>query len=136
MGAMVRSAMMRIAYKATRPLASSRPRLRYRICFAAFVVRPSSQRRRGSASYAATRPLLPSYQNWDAGLAWKAFTLDLRYYGTNLSRGNCSVFSSDQTATPSAANVSATNPLGLGSSWCSAAFIAKLSFQTTVANLK
>jgi len=34
MGAMVRSAMMRIAYKATRPLASSRPRLRYRICLA------------------------------------------------------------------------------------------------------
>ena len=31
---MVRSAMMRIAYKATRPLASSRPRLRYRICLA------------------------------------------------------------------------------------------------------
>jgi hypothetical protein len=80
----------------------------------------------------------PATRNWDVGLAftWKAFTLDLRYYGTNLSRGNCSVFSSDQTATPSAANVSATNPLGLGSSWCSAAFIAKLSFQTTVAYLK
>ena len=72
---------------------------------------------------------LPSYLNWDVGfgLTWKSFTLDLRYYDTNLTKAQCNVMTMDQTATFSPGNVTPQNPGGLGSSWCSAAFIAKLS---------
>jgi hypothetical protein len=72
---------------------------------------------------------LPSYANWDAGLAitWKAFTLDLRYYQSNLTPAQCNVFTSDQTA--NAGGV-------LTSNWCGAAFIAKLSIDTSIAELR
>jgi uncharacterized protein (TIGR02001 family) len=78
-----------------------------------------------------------SYWNWDAGLAftWKAFTLDLRYYGTNLSKGDCNAFTSDQTA-GGTTSVTAINPSGVGSNWCGSAFIAKLSFATTINTIK
>ncbi len=68
-----------------------------------------------------------SYTNWDAGLAftYKQFTLDLRYFDTNLSKTDCNTFTSDQTA-------SATGM----SKWCGATFIAKLSVDLTAANLK
>ena len=80
---------------------------------------------------------LPSYTNWDLGVAftWKQFTLDLRYYDTNLSKGDCNAFTGDQTAT-GMGNVSAINPNGAGSNWCGASFIAKLSVDLTAANLK
>ena len=56
-----------------------------------------------------------SYWNWDAGIAftWRAITLDLRYYGTNLNKANCNVFTSDQNASGTT-NVTPTNPGGLG----------------------
>jgi hypothetical protein len=78
-----------------------------------------------------------SYTNWDIGLAftWKQFTLDLRYFDTNLNKGDCNAFTSDHTATGST-NVTAINPGGLGSNWCGATFIAKLSVDLTSANLK
>ncbi len=40
-----------------------------------------------------------SYSTWDAGFGWtyKAFTLDLRYYDTNLTKAECNVFTSAQT---------------------------------------
>ncbi len=78
-----------------------------------------------------------SYWNWDAGIGftWKAFTLDLRYYDTNLNKGDCNAFTSDQTATGTT-NVTAINPGGLGSNWCSATFIAKLSFATNLSSIK
>jgi hypothetical protein len=78
-----------------------------------------------------------SYWTWDAGVSftYKAFTLDLRYYDTNLSKGDCNAFTSDHTATGTT-NVTAINPSGLGSNWCSAAFIAKLSFATNLSNIK
>jgi len=78
-----------------------------------------------------------SYTNWDVGLAftWKQFTLDLRYFDTNLNKGDCNAFTSDHTATGST-NVTAINPGGLGSNWCGATFIAKLSVDLTSANLK
>ncbi len=78
-----------------------------------------------------------SYWTWDAGVAftWKAFTLDLRYYDTNLSKGDCNAFTSDHTAT-GATNVTAINPGGLGSSWCGSTFIAKLSFATPMSSIK
>src|SRR5262245_34830627 len=77
-----------------------------------------------------------SYTNWDVGLAftYKQFTLDLRYFDTNLSKGDCNAFTSDHTAS----GISSTpiNPGGPGSSWCGATFIAKLSVDLTSANLK
>jgi hypothetical protein len=87
-------------------------------------------------NYAAGVPY-KSYWNWDAGLGftWKAFTLDLRYYDTNLSKADCNVFTSDQTAS-FVGQVTPTNPSGFGSNWCGAAFIAKLSFATNISNLK
>jgi len=78
-----------------------------------------------------------SYTTWDAGLAftWKQFTLDLRYYDTNLNRGDCNAFTSSQSATLSG-NFTAINPSGAGTNWCGAAYIAKLSVDLTGANLK
>ena len=80
-----------------------------------------------------------SYTNWDVGMGitYKVLTLDLRYYDTNLSKGQCSVFTSAQNATFSPGNITPQNPAGLGSNWCSAAFVAKLSASVDFAtNLK
>jgi len=79
-----------------------------------------------------------SYWNWDAGFGWtyKAFTLDLRYYDTNLSKSECNAFTSAQNSAFSGGNVTVQNPDGLGSNWCSAAYIAKLSFQVNLSGLK
>src|SRR5579883_1265472 len=79
-----------------------------------------------------------SYWNWDAGVGftYKAFTLDVRYYDTNLSKADCNVFTSDHTATFAPGNITPTNPGGLGSTWCSATVIAKLSFATNLSNIK
>jgi len=77
-----------------------------------------------------------SYTNWDVGLAftWKQFTLDLRYFDTNLNKGDCNAFTSDHTAS-GLANTS-INPGGPGSNWCGSTFIAKLSVDLTKDNLK
>jgi hypothetical protein len=80
-----------------------------------------------------------SYTNWDAGIGitYKILTLDLRYYDSNLTKAQCNVFTSAQNATFSTANITAQNPNGLGTNWCSAAFIAKLSASVDFAsNLK
>jgi uncharacterized protein (TIGR02001 family) len=80
-----------------------------------------------------------SYTTWDAGLGftWKVLTLDLRYYDTNLSKAECNVFTSAQNASFSPGNVTAQNPGGMGTNWCSAAFVAKLSASVDFAsNLK
>jgi uncharacterized protein (TIGR02001 family) len=77
-----------------------------------------------------------SYTTWDAGFGWtyKVFTLDLRYYGTNLNRGDCNAFTSDYTA----AGVATTpiNPGGPGSTWCGAAYIAKFSAAINLSGIK
>jgi hypothetical protein len=67
-----------------------------------------------------------SYTTWDVGLGltWKQFTLDLRYFDTNLNKVDCNNFTSDHTA------------VGGMSKWCGAAFIAKLSVDLTSVNLK
>jgi hypothetical protein len=80
----------------------------------------------------------PDYTTWNVGLAvtYKVFTFDLRYYDTDLSRGNCNVLTGDHTASFGAGNASPTNPDGLGSNWCGSAVIAKLSVDTTLAALK
>jgi hypothetical protein len=79
-----------------------------------------------------------SYWNWDAGIGftWKAFTLDLRYYDTNLNKAECNAFTSASNSTFATSNLTSQNTGGLGSNWCSAAFIAKLSFATNISNIK
>jgi uncharacterized protein (TIGR02001 family) len=79
-----------------------------------------------------------SYANWDAGFGftYKAFTLDLRYYGTNLTSSECNAFTSASNSSFAQGNETAQNPNGLGSNWCSAAYIAKLSFAVNLSGLK
>jgi Bacterial protein of unknown function (Gcw_chp) len=78
-----------------------------------------------------------SYTAWDAGLAftWKQFTLDLRYYDTDLNKGDCNAFSTAQNARFDG-SVTPINPGGFGTNWCGATFIAKLSVDLTRDNLK
>ena len=79
-----------------------------------------------------------SYNTWNVGLGltWKVFTLDLRYSGTDLNKGNCNAFTSDFSAT-GFTNVTAINPSGAGSNWCGNTFIAKLAADLTLgSNLK
>ena len=81
---------------------------------------------------------LPDYATWNVGVAftWKVATLDLRYYDTNLSKGNCNVMTGDPTAVFQPSAVSPINN-GNASKWCSASFIAALKFDLTAsANLK
>jgi len=79
-----------------------------------------------------------NYNTWNVGIGftWKVLTLDLRYSDTDLSRGNCNAFTSDFTAPATGPDVTPINPAGGGSKWCGAAFIAKLSADLTLANLK
>jgi Bacterial protein of unknown function (Gcw_chp) len=80
-----------------------------------------------------------SYATWDLGIGftYKVLTLDLRYIDTNLNKSECNVFTSAQNASFSPSNVTAQNPSGLGTNWCSAAFVAKLSASVDFAsNLK
>lgn len=78
-----------------------------------------------------------SFANIDAGFGftWKVFTLDFRYYTTNLNKGDCNAFTSDHTAF-TGGNVTPINPGGIGSNWCGSTFVAKLSSDLTLANLK
>ena len=79
-----------------------------------------------------------SYTTWDVGVAftWKQFTLDLRYYDTDLNKGDCNAFTSAQNASGPGSSITPINPAGFGTNWCSAAFIAKLSVDLTRDNLK
>jgi len=74
---------------------------------------------------------LPAYLNWQAGvtMAHKKFNLDLRYHDTNLSKESCFVFTGDPNARPGGRPDPVTNPAGLTSGWCGAAFVAKLWFE-------
>ena len=69
------------------------------------------------------------------GFTWKVFTLDLRYYDTDLSKGDCNAFTSDPTAT-GLQQRDRDQSSGVGSSWCGAAFVAKLSADLTLGSLK
>jgi hypothetical protein len=77
------------------------------------------------------------YATWNVGLGftWKVFTLDLRYYDTDLSKADCNVYTSDHTA-GGISNVTPTNLSGAGSNWCSSRFVAKLAFDMTLGSLK
>jgi uncharacterized protein (TIGR02001 family) len=73
---------------------------------------------------------LPAYLNWQAGVTFthKKFNFDLRYYGTNLSKEECFVFTGDPNARPGGRVDLATNPDGLVSNWCGATVVAKAWF--------
>lgn len=73
---------------------------------------------------------LPDYSYWNVGIGftYKALTLDLRYHDTNLSQEECSTLTGD---------VSGINAVGFTTSnWCKEAYVAKLSFDTTLNDLK
>ena len=69
------------------------------------------------------------------GLTWKVFTLDLRYSDTDLSKEECSAFTSDPGATVNGTPIP-INPVGARSNWCGAAFVAKLTTSLTLGSLK
>jgi hypothetical protein len=75
----------------------------------------------------------PDYTTWNLGVAitWKVFTLDLRYWDTDLSKGDCAVLTSAHTATPGGA-FSPINPGGFVSNWCGSTFVAKFSADLTL----
>jgi uncharacterized protein (TIGR02001 family) len=74
---------------------------------------------------------LPGYTYWSLGISftYEAFTLDLTYTNTNLTKENCFVFTGDPNAVPGGAIDLVTNPQGLRSNWCGPAFVATLSAQ-------
>jgi uncharacterized protein (TIGR02001 family) len=85
------------------------------------------------------------YNTWNVGIGftYKVFTLDFRYSDTNLSKGDCNAFTSDFSArgningTNLGTFVTPINPSGVGSNWCGAAGIVKLSADlTAMTNLK
>ena len=79
------------------------------------------------------------YNTWNIGIGftYKVFTLDLRYSDTDLSKGDCSVFTGAFNATVGTTTVTGNNPLGASSNWCGAAGIVKLSADlTAMTNLK
>ncbi len=77
------------------------------------------------------------YNTWNIGfgLTWKVFTLDVRYSGTDLSKGDCNAFTSDFTA-GGTTDVTPINPTGVGSNWCGNVVYAKLSADLTLGSLK
>jgi Bacterial protein of unknown function (Gcw_chp) len=77
------------------------------------------------------------YDTWNVGLGftWKVFTLDLRYSDSSLSKADCNAYTSDHTATFNG-SFSPINPSGVGSNWCGARFLAKLSADLTLGSLK
>ena len=78
------------------------------------------------------------YNTWNVGVGftYKVFTLDLRYSDTDLSKADCNAFTSDFSASFSG-DFSPINPSGVGSKWCGATFIAKLSADVTLqSNIK
>jgi uncharacterized protein (TIGR02001 family) len=78
---------------------------------------------------------LPSYATWNVGVGftYKVLALDLRYIDTNLSQGECNALTGDHTTTSFGQFVvPGLNPGGLGSKWCGATFVAKLSADLTI----
>jgi uncharacterized protein (TIGR02001 family) len=75
---------------------------------------------------------LPSYGYWNAGISytWKFVTLDLRYYGTSLSKAQAYVL----TGIPSGGSVEFGYPAT--SNYADDRFVATLSFDLTSKDLK
>jgi hypothetical protein len=81
------------------------------------------------AFYAFTA--LPDYNTWNVGIGftYKVFTLDLRYSDSDLSKESCNAITSDFGASYNGAG-------SYQSKWCGASFIAKLSADVTLSQLK
>jgi uncharacterized protein (TIGR02001 family) len=69
----------------------------------------------------------PDYATWNVGIAFthKVFTLDLRYYDTDLTKQECFTNTGDLRGL-----TGGTNPAGQ-SKWCNATFIAAAKFDLT-----
>jgi uncharacterized protein (TIGR02001 family) len=79
-----------------------------------------------------------SYTTWNVGIAItkSVFTLDFRYFDTDMNKGDCNAFTSDNTARFTG-DFTSINPGGFGSSWCGASFVVSGRFDlTAMANLK
>ena len=79
-----------------------------------------------------------SYTTWNVGIGItkSVFTLDFRYYDTDLNKGDCNAFASDNTARFTG-DFTAINPGGFGSNWCGSSFVVAGKFDlTAMANLK
>lgn len=75
------------------------------------------------------------YATWNVGIGftYKVLALDLRYIDTNLSQGECNALTGDHTTTSFGQfPIVGLNPGGLGSKWCGATFVAKLSADLTI----
>lgn len=82
---------------------------------------------------------LPDYYTWNVGigLTYKVFTLDFRYYDSDLSKAECNVLTGDHTAVASPAFITPINGSGLGSNWCGPRFIVALKADVTLnSNIK
>ncbi len=77
-----------------------------------------------------------AFANWDVGFALTkgVFTMDFRYYDTDLNKGNCNAFTSDQNAAGSAPTP-INGLFGPASRLCSSTFVVKFSADLTLANL-
>jgi hypothetical protein len=86
----------------------------------------------GNGFPALARINYADYNTWNIGLGftYKVFTLDLRYSDSDLSKGDCNAFTSDFTASQTG-YATPINTGGIGSNWCGATFIAKLSADLT-----
>jgi hypothetical protein len=75
---------------------------------------------------------LPDYSTWNAGLAltWKVFTVDVRYYDTDLTTAQCFALTGDISGLPGGGG-----PLGQ-SKWCNPTVIVAFKVDITGANLK
>ncbi|HET7256295.1 MAG TPA: hypothetical protein VFJ46_21250, partial [Xanthobacteraceae bacterium] len=73
-----------------------------------------------------------SYTTWNVGIGItkSVFTLDFRYYDTDLNKGDCNAFTSDNTARFTG-DFTSINPGGFGSSWCGASFVVAGKFDLT-----
>jgi uncharacterized protein (TIGR02001 family) len=79
-----------------------------------------------------------SYTTWNVGIAItkSVFTLGFRYFDTDMNKGDCNAFTSDNTARFTG-DFTSINPGGFGSSWCGASFVVSGRFDlTAMANLK
>jgi uncharacterized protein (TIGR02001 family) len=71
---------------------------------------------------------LPDYTTWNVGIGatYKVFTVDVRYYDTDLTKENCQLLTGDPSGFASNS-----------SKWCSATVIGKISFDLTLnSNIK
>ena len=82
-------------------------------------------------AYGAAPFKFPDYTTWNVGVsyAYKALTLDVRYYGTDLSKSQCYAVGSDPAGNPGSSHPGTSN-------WCGNRIMASLSFDLLTSGLK